>query len=253
MILDILTDSMKYSTQNWKILSKLGIISFFSLFIVPIFLIYGYEYRVIRESIDGVINGKDKLPPLENKKSMLKDGVKVVIVKLIYFLIPVIIFILSTSFMEYFGELELMILLIISIMFLILSEVSICNMALHEGSLKKAFNLKGIFQKIDAFGLLKLIFGLLIIHLVIITAAVLVISIIFNIVLNYGIIGPYFWFLTIILTIIPSFGDPSIISGTLQIWDIILISAIEFAILKLITKPFLSILTGRSFGLLCER
>ena len=94
MILDIYKDALEYSAKDWKTLVILGVICFFSFLLLPVFLITGYNYRVINNAVHGVINGRDPLPGFEDLISMFVDGVKFVIVQILYLLVPAIIFLI---------------------------------------------------------------------------------------------------------------------------------------------------------------
>ncbi len=71
MILDIYKDSLEYSAKNLKILLILGVTYLLSFLFLPIFLIYGYSYRVTKISVEGMINGNDSLPEFDNVIDML--------------------------------------------------------------------------------------------------------------------------------------------------------------------------------------
>lgn len=128
MILDIYNDSIKYSIKNSKSLLYFGL-TLFSTFIIwmayililihyqdanlnlkfaslivpslltliPIFLFLGYEYRILEISTHGMINGTDKVPEFNNLKEMLIKGVKVFLVKFVYFAVPIIILAVTTT------------------------------------------------------------------------------------------------------------------------------------------------------------
>ena len=51
MILDIFKDALEYSAQDWKTLVILGVIALFSFLLLPVFLITGYNYRVINTAV----------------------------------------------------------------------------------------------------------------------------------------------------------------------------------------------------------
>ena len=95
MILDIYKDAFEYSAQDWKTLLILGVICLFSVLLLPIFLITGYNYRVINNAVHGVINGRDPLPKFDEIVNMFVDGIKVAIVQIAYVIVPVIIFLFN--------------------------------------------------------------------------------------------------------------------------------------------------------------
>ena len=92
MILDIFKDALEYSAQDWKTLVILGVIALFSFLLLPVFLITGYNYRVINTAVNGVINGRDPLPGFDDLVAMFVDGVKLVVVQIAYMIIPIAIF-----------------------------------------------------------------------------------------------------------------------------------------------------------------
>ena len=94
MILDIYKDALEYSAKDWKTLVILGVICFFSFLFLPLFLITGYNYRVINTAVHGIINGRDPLPEFDDLIGMFVDGVKVVIVQIGYLLVPFIVFLI---------------------------------------------------------------------------------------------------------------------------------------------------------------
>ena len=92
MILDIYKDSLEYSAKDWKTLVILGVIALFSFLLLPLFLLSGYNYRVVNTAVHGIINGRDPLPDFDDFVGMFVDGVKVVIVQVVYIIVPIAIF-----------------------------------------------------------------------------------------------------------------------------------------------------------------
>ncbi|MCQ2971569.1 MAG: DUF4013 domain-containing protein, partial [archaeon] len=84
MILDIYKDAFEYSAKDWKTLLILGVICLFSFLLIPVFLLAGYNYRVVGTAVRGIINGKDPLPEFDDLIGMFIDGIKVVIVQIVY-------------------------------------------------------------------------------------------------------------------------------------------------------------------------
>ena len=85
-ISDIISDSIKYPSSNWGKVLILGIIMIASILIVPIFLLYGYIFRIIKATLAGI----DELPDFDEIGEMFVDGIKVFVVAIIY-AIPVVI------------------------------------------------------------------------------------------------------------------------------------------------------------------
>lgn len=188
MILDIYNDSIKYSIKNSKSLLYFGL-TLFSTFIIwmayililihyqeanlnlkfaslivpslltliPIFLFLGYEYRILEISTHGMINGTDKVPEFNNLKEMLINGVKIFLVKFVYFAVPIIILAVTTTpFLDNIsgGIIQTAgatISMILAIILYFVSFISLSNMAAHD-NFKKAFDFKEIKEVILTIG-----------------------------------------------------------------------------------------------------
>ena len=83
---DIISDSIKYPSTSWGKVLILGIIMIASILIVPIFLVYGYMFRIIKATLAGL----DELPEFDEIGEMFVDGLKVFVVAIVY-AIPVYI------------------------------------------------------------------------------------------------------------------------------------------------------------------
>lgn len=191
MILDIYKDSLEYSAKDLKTLLILGVTYFLSFLLLPIFLLYGYSYRVTKISVEGMINGNDPLPAFDNVIDMFVDGIKVVIVYLVYLLIPFILFILFaiiSSSVGGYGESAIMaigsIVTVAAIVFAyLMSMFGVANMANYDDSLSKAFAFNEIIEIIKSVGVVRSIgayLGLLIIATAIYVAVFLLILFIFG-------------------------------------------------------------------------
>ena len=160
MILDIYKDSLEYSAKDFKTLLILGATYFLSFLFLPMFLIYGYSYRVTKISVEGMINGNDPLPAFDNIIDMFVDGIKVVLVYLIYLIVPFIIFFLFaflSSAIGGYGESALMgigsIITLVAILgAYVMSMFGVANMANYDGSLAKAFDFNEIIEIIKSVG-----------------------------------------------------------------------------------------------------
>ena len=160
MILDIYKDSLEYSAKDLKTLLVLGVTYFLSFLLLPMFLIYGYSYRVTKISVEGMINGNDPLPAFENIIDMFVDGIKVVLVYLIYLIVPFIVFILFaavSSSIGGYGESALMaigsVVTVVLILFAyVMSMFGVAHMASNGDSLSKAFDYKEIIEIIKSVG-----------------------------------------------------------------------------------------------------
>ena len=238
MILDIYKDALEYSAKDWKTLVILGVICLFSFLLLPAFLITGYNYRVINNAVHGIINGRDPLPDFNDLIEMFVDGVKVVIVQVLYLLVPMIIFLLfaiiagqltgvASSALMLIGCL---ITLIVGVAACLMYQMGICHMAYNDGAFSKAFAISEIKEVIDEIGWFECLvtyIGLIIIIVVISLVVTALIGLIF---MAFGISGAVLG------------ADPSGI--------FVLGALINSAITMFIVGPYLSIFAARSMGLL---
>ena len=185
-ITDIMKDSLKYPFSDWKKFLVFGIILVFtnmfgitSLFTDDLtlafvslvsgfimgFLAKGYLFRIIRSS---TTSGEE--PPKFNALGgMFKDGIKVLLVGLVYVIIPAfLILILAFFVLEMFGDmipnlgntlstsatfgfgLEFLVIILILYVILIVpvTLVAMANMACNDSKLCSAFRFHEIFSKI---------------------------------------------------------------------------------------------------------
>lgn len=234
MILDIYKDALEYSAKDWKKLIKLGIIFLFSFLLVPIFLVYGYNYRTIKTAINGIIGGNDSLPGFDNLIGMWVDGVKVAVITVIYALIPIIIFIIFSLIASHTAGQVMVIAailtFIIGIITFLMSMIGICNMAQHEGAFKKAFEFREILNIIGNIGWFETIItyvGIAIISTVISFVVTFIITTVFSILGFSGIALGFS-------------GDNIFLLGTV----------INLIITLFIIGPYLTIFNSRVTGLL---
>ena len=238
MILDIYKDALEYSAKDWKTLVILGVICLFSFLLLPAFLITGYNYRVINNAVHGIINGRDPLPDFDDLIAMFVDGVKVVIVQVLYLIVPMIIFLLfaiiagqltgvASSALMLIGCL---ITLIVGVAACLMYQMGICHMAYNGGAFSKAFALSEIKEVIDEIGWFECIatfIGLVIITCVISFVVSAIIGIIFS-----------------------AFGFSGALLGIDPTGIFIFGAIINSAITLFIVGPYLSIFNSRSIGLL---
>lgn len=88
---DVVSDSLKYPSSDFKKVVILGLLFLISFLIVPIFLALGYIFRALKASLAGV----EELPDFDEWGEMLVDGIKVFLVQLVYVLPAIIIGALS--------------------------------------------------------------------------------------------------------------------------------------------------------------
>ena len=238
MILDIYKDSLEYSAKDWKTLVILGVICLFTLLLLPAFLITGYNYRVINTAVHGVINGRDPLPDFEDLISMFVDGVKVVIVQILYLLLPIIIFFVFAVVAGQANGVAASAIMIIGcimpfVAFVVaelMIQMGICHMAYNDGAFSKAFAISEIKEVIDEIGWFECIatlLGLIVITLVIFSVVSIIIGIIFTV-----------------------FGISTAVLGINPSAIFILGGIINSLITMFLVGPYLSIFNSRSIGLL---
>ena len=238
MILDIYKDALEYSAKDWKTLVILGVICLFSFLFLPAFLITGFNYRVINTAVHGIINGRDPLPGFNDPIDMFIDGVKVVIVQVIYLLVPMIIFLVFALIAGHISGIAsgvlifigCLITLVVGVAACLMSQMGICHMAYNDGAFSKAFALSEIKEVIDEIGWFECILtyiGLIIIVFVISVVVTTLIGIIFAL---FGVSGAFLGV------------DPSGI--------LLLGTFINSTIAMFIVGPYLSIFASRSMGLL---
>ncbi len=238
MILDIYKDALEYSAKDWKTLVILGVICLFSFLFLPAFLITGFNYRVINTAVHGIINGRDPLPGFDDPIDMFIDGVKVVIVQVIYLLVPMIIFLVFALIAGHISGIVsgvlifigCLITLVVGVAACLMSQMGICHMAYNDGAFSKAFALSEIKEVIDEIGWFECILtyiGLIIIVFVISVVVTTLIGIIFAL---FGVSGAFLGV------------DPSGI--------LLLGTFINSTIAMFIVGPYLSIFASRSMGLL---
>ena len=238
MILDIYKDSLEYSAKDWKTLVILGVICFFSFLLLPAFLITGYNYRVINTAVHGVINGRDPLPDFEDLISMFVDGVKFVIVQILYLLVPAIIFLIFALVAGQTNGVAASAIMIIGciitfVAFVVaelMAQMGICHMVYNDGAFSKAFAISEIKEVIDEIGWFECIatfLGLIIITLVILFVVSAIIGIIFT-----------------------AFGVSTAILGINPSSIFILGALINILITMFLVGPYVSIFNSRSIGLL---
>jgi hypothetical protein len=160
---DIISDSIKYPSTNWGKVLILGIIMIASILIVPIFLVYGYMFRIIKATLAGL----DELPEFDEIGEMFVDGLKILVVAIVY-AIPV--WILSAIVGLLIGSsisattttidptmvwalfLGNMVFVIIAVIIGLIEVMAIANMAYYNGDLGAAFRFSEILDHISKIG-----------------------------------------------------------------------------------------------------
>jgi Protein of unknown function (DUF4013) len=163
-----ISDSLQYPVKDWVKMIILGII-----LIIPIvnFIGLGYYLRIIKSTLAGL----DELPDFEHVGELFIDGIKILIVCIIYAIVPLIFYALSFAFAgsatvpssisssSVFSFSYLPALTGISVVFFILAVISaiiisifafmgMANMAYHESEIGAALRYREILDIIAAIG-----------------------------------------------------------------------------------------------------
>ena len=221
---EIIGDAVRYPFSDWKKLLILGIIIVFTsissifqsfvlindglsiiLFVVGFvfigFFARGYQYRIIKSSLNNI----DVLPEFDNWISMFVDGIKVSIVGVIYWIPGIVILaIVAFLFLTQAGSMSptpsasdislmisIVVLIFIAILYVIIITpvmlMAIAHMANNDSKLGSAFNFRDILNKISTNGWINLIIWYIvtgIIFLVLFIIGIFVTDIIGGLVLN---------------------------------------------------------------------
>ena len=156
MILDIYKDSFEFGLKKVSSLLILGILALFNILIIPMVFFYGYNYRVVKLSTQSMINGDDVPPEFNDFKVMFIDGLKYIVVCLVYLIIPIVCITASIYFRT--NGIFLLIGCILLFICLLLFYTAIPHMAANNDSLKSAFAFSEIMDIISL--LLIMLYGI---------------------------------------------------------------------------------------------
>ena len=162
-ISDIVSDSIKYPSSNWGKVLILGVIMIASILIVPIFLVYGYLFRIIKATLAGL----DELPEFDEIGEMFVDGLKIFVVAIVYaipvWIISAILGLITGTGMNtttigldpmmFWGLFVAnLITVIIALIIGLIEIIAIVNMAYYDGELGAAFRFSEILEHIARIG-----------------------------------------------------------------------------------------------------
>lgn len=200
---EIISDGIKYPSTKWSKVVILGII-----LIIPIvnFIGLGYLFRILKATFAGI----DELPDFDEVGELFIDGLKILVVGIVY-AIPVIIIgaIVSlifglgaqTTAVSSFDMFAIvagsLIYIIVAIIIGLIESIAIANMALYEGDLGAAFKFSEIMERISLIGWGKYIVWYIIMVLLgavayAVAAGISIITFGIGIILAVLIIYPYF-------------------------------------------------------------
>ena len=229
MILDIYKDSFEYASKKVSNLLLLGVLSFLNFLIIPMIFFLGYNYRVVKQSANSMINIDDVPPEFSNLSGMFIDGLKYFVVYFVYLIIPIIVLVFSM----YYGFNTILffvglILLIISTLF---AYLAIPHMAMNDDSLSSAFSISDLNNIMSSIGYGRYILtyvGIALISVVVVFVVIAILIVIF------GILG---------VATISVFSSGA---STFSLISTIIINVI----LSFIVLPYLSLFQSRCVGLI---
>lgn len=167
--------------------------------ILVCFLISGYRYRVIENSI----NNNEELPTFNNWAKMFKDGLKIFVVRLVYFIIPTLLLSIGTMFiystidiLSILGTFSFYIGMILFVIAGILVVMATNHLVANNGELSSILEFREPINHIKNYGILKYIAMLITTYLItdIVTASFAIVGTL--IVMTCTIIVPGFSMLT---------------------------------------------------------
>lgn len=229
MILDIYKDSFEYASKKVPNLLLLGVLSFLNFLIIPFIFFMGYNYRVVKQSAESMINVDDVPPEFSNLSGMFVDGLKYFVVQLVYLIIPIIILVFSlyNDFNAILFVVGLILLLICSLF----AYLAIPHMASNYDSLSSAFSIFELNEIMSSIGYGRYILTYIGIALISVAVVFVVLAIL---IIVFGILG--------VATVFALSSGESAVS---------FISTIVInVILSFIVLPYLSLFQSRCVGLI---
>jgi hypothetical protein len=152
---EVALDSLTYPFINWKRFLNLFILVFlsvvFSKYIIIAIVISlitgGYLIRIIESTLEG----SNKLPEFSNMKKLLMDGLKYIIVSIIYSS-PLFVSLLILGFSSVLNQLNYIVIgIVIGFLVNIIFLMGLTNMV-QEKTISGAFQFKRIFKLIKELG-----------------------------------------------------------------------------------------------------
>lgn len=181
---EIITDSLRYSASDLKMVVLLGLVLlladgandisftgviadelrlvFFAAVILLAIFEAGYIFRILEETIQG----SNKLPKFNNLKLMFIHGIKELTVLILYFLTPFLFFgffylyfltSLNFNHTSIVTDIFFMLILSLTIVIYVFFPAVLLHRAHNNGNFRSSFDFREIYQKIRAVGLKRLI------------------------------------------------------------------------------------------------
>lgn len=203
---EIISDSINYPSSNWGKVLFLGVIMIASILIVPVFLLIGYLFRIIKATLAGL----DELPEFDEIGEMFVDGLKVFVVGIVYSIPVIIISIIigallgSTNsaslslnpYMIWAVVLGYAVYIIVAAIIGLIEVIAIANMAYYDGDLGAAFRFGEVLDHIARIGWGKYIVTYIVIAIVAFIGfliGMLTVFILIGIILLPLVIAPYIY------------------------------------------------------------
>jgi hypothetical protein len=147
-----------------------------SILIVPVFLLIGYLFRIIKATLAGL----DELPEFDEIGEMFVDGLKVFVVGIVYSIPVIIISLIITAItgssssatlslnpaMIWGLVLVYIVYIIVAVIVGLIEVIAIANMAYYDGDLGAAFSFSEILDRIAKIGWGKYIITYIVIAIV---------------------------------------------------------------------------------------
>jgi len=148
MIFDILKDGLEYvgTNKNQIILYYVGILLF------PLVLIESYSYHIIENCLDGIINNKDRLPDITLNPKNIINGLKLLVLKLLYYLPEIIILIVAFNLEHVDYYILFSVMIILTLLSYYISQMAGVVMV-ETGQFKDGFNFTKIFEILKSVGI----------------------------------------------------------------------------------------------------
>ncbi|MDO5851944.1 MAG: DUF4013 domain-containing protein [Methanobacteriaceae archaeon] len=183
--MEIIIESLKYAISDPMKLLIYLVVSILSVFILPIFLVAGYDVRII----EGTIKSSDALPEFNSWGSMFVDGIKYIMAHVVYLIIPIIITLIGMGLYNVNSFLTILlgvIALIVGFVLLLISGPAIVRMVHHDKNFGSIFDFEQILSMISNVGwvnyiLFMIIFQLIFVILITISDSLMNISTIFGV------------------------------------------------------------------------
>lgn len=160
-ITEIISDSFQYAISDWKLLINSGFFLICGVLVLPLFIALGYFFSIIHETN----NDNYELPELINWGQLGINGLKVFLLFLCYYFIPLalictfgmsILICITTGYYTEFIQYTVLAIIISTILISFLYPMGLIILDYTE-SIKSSLNIKQVFKLIHRIGWFKYI------------------------------------------------------------------------------------------------